>query len=235
MKLIDLQRRPISVFVMITFTILICFWANPTPAAPTAPAPEKKLGSTLEQEQGDSPNFMEKQVRLGPGANGPRRGGLLIIVATIVIVAGVVTYLILKPARNGANESNQTWELTFQDSGSASHNQTVKVNVTPFTNSGTFSETSDSPGLWMYDASGKKCYRLPVGGNIVSDASGDRWSFVAMTGSGCGMTTLCSSSSGTANGNFPDANYISNGVMVLKTTSPLGTFSGTVHWTGTRL
>ena len=124
----------------------------------------------------------------------------------------------------------QTWELTFHDN---MHPQTVKVTVKPFTNSGTFSETSDSPGVWMFDASGSKCFRLPVGGNIVHDSPGDRWSFVGMGGSGCGMQTLGSNSSGTANGNFPFATLINNGVVTL-TTKAGSTFSVTVNWTGVK-
>jgi hypothetical protein len=149
----------------------------------------------------------------------------------------IFIFLSLVSACNKAGEldpSPQTWVITFQDGGSTPHTQIVKVVVTPFINSGTFSETSDSQGLWMYDTNGNKCFKLPFVGNIVHDTPGDRWSFVAMTGQGCGMITLCTSSSGTANGNFPDANYIGNGVMVLETTSPLGKFSGTVHWTGIR-
>ena len=129
------------------------------------------------------------------------------------------------------NPSAQTWTLTFT---AGTIVQVVKVTVTPFTNSGTFFETSDSQGLWIYDVDGTPCYRLNVGGNIVHDSPGDRWSFVAMSGGGCGMQTLGSNSSGTANGNFPDADYISNGVVTLTTQSPLGTVSGVVNWIGVR-
>lgn len=125
--------------------------------------------------------------------------------------------------------SPQTWDLTFTGGTIV---QVVEVLVTPFTNSGTFSETSDSGGLWMYDASGTKCYTLNVGGNIVHDSPGDRWSFVAMSGAGCGMQTLGSNSSGTANGNFPDADYIGNGVVTLTTQSPIGTVTAVATWTG---
>lgn len=129
---------------------------------------------------------------------------------------------------------NQTWQLTFSDGGSASHIQVVKVLVTAFTYSGTFSETSDSGGLWMYDVNGDKCFKLKVEGNIVSDSPGDRWSFVGMSGTGCGMKTTGSNSSGTANGNFPAATYIANGFLTLTTESPLGTFSGQVSWTAVK-
>ena len=34
MKLVNFYRKPVSVFVMVTFTILLCFWANQSPARP---------------------------------------------------------------------------------------------------------------------------------------------------------------------------------------------------------
>ena len=128
----------------------------------------------------------------------------------------------------------QTWEITFPEPA-AGINQIAKVQVTPFTASGTFSETSDSPGIWIRDASGDNCYRLPVGGNIVHDTPGDRWSFVAMSGGGCGMSTIGSNSSGTANGNFPNASRITNGVVTITTTTPIGTVSDVVYWTAVRI
>ena len=36
MKLVNFYRKPISMFVMVAFTILLCFWANQSPAAPAA-------------------------------------------------------------------------------------------------------------------------------------------------------------------------------------------------------
>jgi hypothetical protein len=126
---------------------------------------------------------------------------------------------------------DQVWELAFEDGGSASHYQWIKVQITGFTNSGTFNETSDSPGLWMYDASGTKCYRLKVGGTIVRDSPGDRWTFVDMRGNGCGMTTTGGNTVGTANANFPYATGLLNGRVTLTTQSSLGTASGEVKWT----
>lgn len=126
---------------------------------------------------------------------------------------------------------DQVWELSFQDGGSTPHFQQIEVVVTSFTYSGTFSETADSPGLWMYDANGSECYRLHVGGNIFRATPGDHWSFVGMTGQGCGMSTYESGSSGSANGNFPYATGVS-GQLILTSESPFGTASGEVFWYG---
>lgn len=131
--------------------------------------------------------------------------------------------------------SPQTWIITFHDEGLVGRDVDVKVVVSPFTNSGTFSETSDSEGLWMYDAQGQKCYRLPVGGNIVHDGAGDRWSFMGMSGSGCGMSTMAGQSSGTANGHFPDASQITNGYVNIYTSTPMGSGGGSLSWSAVKL
>jgi hypothetical protein len=130
---------------------------------------------------------------------------------------------------------DQVWELAFWDVGVTPHDQFVKVLVKGFVNSGTFSETTDSSGLWMYDGAGNKCYRLPVGGNIVKDSHGDRWSFVGMTGAGCGLQTTGSNSSAMTNANFPYATGITNGRVMLTTQSPFGTTSGQVTWVAMKL
>jgi hypothetical protein len=119
----------------------------------------------------------------------------------------------------------QMWILTFNDSGSAPHPQTIEVYVAPFTNSGTWGEVGDSAGLWMYGTDGVCTYRLMVGGNVVHDGSGDRFSCVNLGNSGCGMQTL-GSCDFVANGNFPNATTVS-GTYTLTTTSSLGTATAT--------
>jgi hypothetical protein len=143
-----------------------------------------------------------------------------------------VTSACNKDDENPFDNNPQIWELTFT---SGTIVQVVEVVVSPFTNSGTFGETDDSLGLWMFDAGGMMCYRLNVGGNIVHDSPGDRWSFVAMSGSGCGMQTLGGNSSGTANNNFPCADFIDDGVVTLTTQTPNGTVSAVATWMGQRI
>ena len=127
---------------------------------------------------------------------------------------------------NGGGESGQTWVLTFHDSGSAPHPQTVTVYVTPFTiGSGTWGETGESAGLWMFGPDGVCTYKLMVGGNVVPDSPGDRFSCVSLAGAGCGMQTV-GSCDFVANGNFPDATTVS-GTFTLTTNSPIGTATGT--------
>ena len=120
--------------------------------------------------------------------------------------------------------SAQVWDLTNDDG------QTASVIVQPFTNSGTFSETSNSAGWWMLDNVGNHAFRFNVGGNIVHDSGGDRWDFVNFGGSGSGYQSI-GTATGTANGNFPYATSVS-GTYTLTTTSGYGTASGSGTWSG---
>ena len=128
------------------------------------------------------------------------------------------------PSSSPASEAAQTWELTNETGDIAI------VAVTPFTNSGTFSETDDSPG-WFVRMPGLS-YRLHVGGNIVHTNGGDRWSFVGLTG-GAGNAQTLGQGEGTANGQFPNATAVS-GTLTLTTQTPIGTQTGTAKWWGTR-
>lgn len=125
---------------------------------------------------------------------------------------------------------SQVWNLAFSDGGTTPHFQEIEIQINFGTTTATFSETATSQGLWMYDAGGQECYRLTVEGMIVHD-SPDRWTFIGMTGAGCGMQTLGSNSTGLSNSNFPYSTG-ANGTVILTTQSPLGTASGEVNWFG---
>ena len=133
------------------------------------------------------------------------------------------------PSPNPTLTSNaQVWELTEAES-----RQVARVIVSPYTYRGTFSETSDSPGWWIFDTAGNPMYRLPVGGNIFHSSQGDSWQFVNFGNAGGGYQTL-GCGEGTANGSFPNANAVS-GTVTFTTQSPLGTVTGTVKWSGKRV
>jgi len=122
----------------------------------------------------------------------------------------------------------QVWELTEDE-----RHQVVKVFVLPYTYTRTFTETSDSPGWWIFDSAGNPMYKLPVGGNIFHSSQGDSWDFVNFGNAGGGYQTL-GRGEGTANGSFPGANAVS-GKITFTTQSRLGTVTGTVKWSGYRL
>jgi hypothetical protein len=48
MRFVNFYRRPISIFVMVAFTILLCFWANQSPAASLASASETDTTKAME-------------------------------------------------------------------------------------------------------------------------------------------------------------------------------------------
>lgn len=135
-----------------------------------------------------------------------------------------------KNNNNDPATSAQTCELTFKVGTNV---QVVEVYVTPFTYSGTFGETSDSLGFWVHDGC-LTCFRMNVGGNIVHDSPADSWSFDSMGGAGCGFQMLATNSSGTANGNFPDADYIGNEVVSFMVQSPQGSHVANATWTGVK-
>jgi hypothetical protein len=127
--------------------------------------------------------------------------------------------------------SSQVWLLNFGDAPCGMGLELAKVRVTPFTYSGAFSETSDSPGVYIWGPTCTCSYRLRIGGNVVHSTPYDRWDFVNVGGAGCGMQTLCTVT-GTANGNFPNATSV-NGSITCTTQSPLGQSTGSGTWQGT--
>jgi len=61
MRFVNFYHKPISMFVMVAFTILLCFWANQSPAASSAPASEKKPAASLEKGGSESTGFLEQE------------------------------------------------------------------------------------------------------------------------------------------------------------------------------
>jgi hypothetical protein len=110
------------------------------------------------------------------------------------------------------------------------------VTVPPFTNSGAFSETSDSPGWYLSDAVGQNRVRVPLSGMVSHTANGDHWSFT-ITVNNNGLTWTAQGS-GTADGNFPNAMSVSGTVsgVLCQPPSAGGTCSNETHYfMGTRM
>lgn len=121
------------------------------------------------------------------------------------------------------NLPTQGWTLT-NDAG-----QVAYVTVTPFTNSGTFTETSSSPGWWVMDSSGNPAVRIPLNGTISHSGQYDTWDFnVTVQGGGMQVT---GQGTGTANGNYPAANQV-QGTLDGTVTSPMGSEQTSDTWTG---
>jgi flagellar basal body-associated protein FliL len=98
MKLIHLHRKPISVFVMVTFTILLCFWANQAPAAASSPAAEKNSAASLEKGENESTNFIEQEED-EPVVKKGKKFPWLIVGAVVIIGAAALYFLVLKKTK----------------------------------------------------------------------------------------------------------------------------------------
>jgi hypothetical protein len=95
MKFVNFNRKPISMFVMIAFTIMLCFWANQTPAAPAAPSSEKSSTASLENSKSESTGFIEQEESVPAFKKGKKFPWL--IVALVVVAGGAAVYfLVLK-------------------------------------------------------------------------------------------------------------------------------------------
>jgi len=151
--------------------------------------------------------------------------------AALVLLTGCPLPGSTSNSNNGGNGSAQYWMLDFgPDPVVAGRREQAKVLIQPFTYSGVFDETSDSPGVYVYDPAGTCSYKLSIGGSIGHNSQGDQWLFQGVTGSGCGMSTL-GSGGGTSIGSFPNATS-AGGTLTLKTMSPLGTTNDSGNWTG---
>ncbi|MBI3511693.1 MAG: hypothetical protein HY064_13610 [Bacteroidetes bacterium] len=99
-----------------------------------------------------------------------------------------------------AQAGAQKWKLT-DDAG-----QVAYVTIYPFTYSGTFNETDDSPGWWI-GCEGGGSIRIPISGTIAKSDYGDSWTFTISLG-GCGCTVQ-GQAEGNSIGSFPDASFVS--------------------------
>jgi len=95
MKLVNFYRKPISVFVMVSFTVLLCFWAN---QAPAAPAPGKSSSATLESNSAESPSFIEREAPERSYKKG--KGFPWLIVALVVVAGGAALYFLVLKKKN---------------------------------------------------------------------------------------------------------------------------------------
>ncbi len=147
------------------------------------------------------------------------------IVCLLVLFAGQISPLHaqINTQLIANSQSAQVWYLT-NDAG-----QVATVIVTPFTNSGTFSESSSSAGWWM-NIPGVNPMRLPLSGTVAHSSGGDLWSFTITVAQGSVSTQT--HSDGTANGNFPYATHVSGTVSGTVTTPMDGAKSVSGNWYG---
>jgi formylglycine-generating enzyme required for sulfatase activity len=96
MKLVKFYLKPISLFVMVTFTVLLCFWANQTPAASAAPAAEKNSETNLEKGDSNSPDFFEQEREDETVIKKNKKFPWLIVSLGTVAVGVAIYFLVIK-------------------------------------------------------------------------------------------------------------------------------------------
>ena len=98
MKFVNFHRKPISMYVAIAFLAMVCFWANQTPAAPTAPAPDKSSTASLESQEGDGTGFIETEEATPHVKKGKKFPWL--IVAVVLVAGGAALYFFVLKKKN---------------------------------------------------------------------------------------------------------------------------------------
>jgi hypothetical protein len=133
MKRVNFYRKPISVFLMATFAILICFWANPSPAASPAPASDKKSGTSLENKESESTGFTELE-KSGPASKKRKKFPWLLATLGVGAVAVLIVLLSKKktplpsPLENMVLTVNLGAGTTGTPAVTASYNKDQVVN-----------------------------------------------------------------------------------------------------------
>jgi|GEM_PF-994669 len=95
MKYVNFHHKPISMFVIIAFSIMLCFWAQQTPAAPTNSAPEKSASAALENSKGEDTGFIEQE-HSAPAIKKGKKFPWLIVALVVVAGGAAVYFLVLK-------------------------------------------------------------------------------------------------------------------------------------------
>lgn len=124
--------------------------------------------------------------------------------------------------------SPQVWLLTNVQSGDV-----ATVVVQPFTNSGTFEETSSSDGWWMPLPCATGRERIPVRVTITRTTSGARWTFDSINFS-CGSWTVTGNSDGNSSSNIPTATSVSGYIQLNQHDGNGTTYRGGNTWTGVK-
>lgn len=133
MKLVNCYRKPISVFAMAAFTILICFWANPSPAVSSAPASDKKTAASLENKVSESSGFTELEKSIPAVKKGKKFPWLLAAlgvgaVAVLIILLSKKKTSIQPPLENTVLTVNLGAGTTGAPAATASYNKGQAVN-----------------------------------------------------------------------------------------------------------
>ena len=98
MKIAKRCPKPVSMFVVIAFTFLLCYWANQAPAAPAVPEPEKSSAASLENSKDENTSFIEREEPTAAIKKGKRFPWL--IVALVAVAGGAAVYFLVIKKKN---------------------------------------------------------------------------------------------------------------------------------------
>ncbi len=93
MKVVKLFPKPVSIFVVIAFTFVLCYWANQAPAAPAVPAPEKSSAASLENSKDEGTGVIEQEESTPVVKKGKKFPWL--IVALVAVAGGAAVYFLV--------------------------------------------------------------------------------------------------------------------------------------------
>src|SRR5579871_3331113 len=135
-------------------------------------------------------------------------GALFVRCILALVIASLGEISCVSPLTSSTSTpSGQTWTLNIQG-------QLAYVTLSSFTNSGTFSETSSSPGVYITGPDGVCRYRLQITGTVAHSSGYDEWYLQGLTGAGCGLQTLGNGAGRTTDGQFPNASHVSGAIQV---------------------
>ena len=110
MGCVNFYRKPISMFVMVAFTILLFLWANQSPAASSPLASGKKSATSLEKRESESPGFFEQEESKPAVKKHKTSTGDLAVVCVIVAVVVVAVIMIAIAEAESSIKTGPWWD-----------------------------------------------------------------------------------------------------------------------------
>jgi len=86
--------------VMVAFTFLICFWANQSPAAATAPSSGKGSAASLEKGGSEGTGFLEQEGSKPVVKKHKKLPWPLVVIGAVVVMYVIVAVLLTSAFRS---------------------------------------------------------------------------------------------------------------------------------------
>lgn len=137
MKLVIFCRKPISIIVLLTVFILLCFWGNQTPAASLSSAAENNSKTTMENSSNGCTGFFEQEDNDKAAIKKHKKFPWLIAGLGAVAIGVAFYFLVIKKSKHRVANGR----LTING---------VRYNLAAIP-AGKFRMGSDSPGAWPFE------------------------------------------------------------------------------------